>query len=85
MINFYQKVNKAARKKKMNTHLGEGCALSWPDWYCKVASNIDSAITTLFSISAIEAEASSYFSCIHVVVVVEGALYEKESKIVIQI
>lgn len=50
------------KKKCENTNLGEGWALTWPDWYCKVASNIDSAITTLFSIWAIEATASSYFS-----------------------
>ena len=40
-----------------------GRGLCCLDWYCKVASNIDSAITTLFSISANEAVAASYFSC----------------------
>jgi len=65
----------------LNTNRGEGCALTWPDWYCKVASNIDSAITTLFSISAIEAVASSYFSCIHIVVY--RVIYmKKEHKII---
>lgn len=48
---------------RYSKYLGEGCALFCPDWYCKVASNIDSAITTLFSISAREALAASYFSC----------------------
>lgn len=52
--------------KRLITHRGEGCALIWPDWYCKVASNIDSAITTLFSISASEAMTSSYFSCTNI-------------------
>lgn len=45
-------------------YLGEGCGLLWTDWYCKVASSIDSAKTALFSISASVADASSYFSCI---------------------
>lgn len=49
--------------KRWYHYLGEGCALFCPDWYCKVASNIDSAITTLFSISAKEAVVASSFSC----------------------
>ena len=55
----------------MTTYRGDGCALVWPDWYCKVASNIDSAITALFSISARVAVTSSYFSCIIRVVLAE--------------
>lgn len=48
-----------------NTNLGEDTALTWPDSYCNVASSIDSAITTLFSIWASEAIAFSYFSYIN--------------------
>lgn len=50
-----------------NYYLGEGNTLFCPDWYCKVASSIDSAITSLFSISARDPVASSYFSCIVIV------------------
>ena len=48
----------------MTTYLGEGCALIWPDWYCKVASN-------LFSILARLAVTSSYSSLKVRVVLVE--------------
>lgn len=47
------------------TYRGDDNALTWPDWYCKVASNVVSAMTTLSSIFAREAVAFSYFSCIH--------------------
>lgn len=45
-------------------YLGELSALSWPDWYCSVASNIVSAITALFFIFSSNTMASSTFSCI---------------------
>lgn len=54
-----KKIRKATNGQK-NTKLilmyrGEQCALTWPVWYCSVASNIDSDITTLLSNSASKA------------------------------
>lgn len=54
--------------KRILRYRGEACAFDWPDSYCRVASNIDSATTTLFSISATEAKAFSYLSCIYIIV-----------------
>lgn len=53
------------KKHRFLVYLGEDCALALPDWYCMVASNTDSAMTTLCSIWASEAIAFSYFSCAH--------------------
>lgn len=50
--------------KKIFKYLGEDRALAWPDSYCSVASSIDSATFTLFSISVSEDIALSYFSWI---------------------
>lgn len=36
--------------EELLTYRGDDSALTWPDWYCKVASNIVSAITILSSI-----------------------------------
>lgn len=61
-------------------YLGEDSALDWPDSYCKVASNIDSAITTLFSFSASEAIAFSYFSWIYIMMLGTDIIVNKTKK-----
>lgn len=76
-IKFYKKQYDV---KKFVMYRGEDNALAWPDWYCNVASNIDSAITTLSSIWVSEAIAFSYFSCTYNLDLMEIAARYKDGK-----